>query len=157
MRISVMGDITASEYNKLLKKGLRRCKALAQITFNEYIRIRDSKNGIAACISCGKHMTLGTCGYHCGHFYSVGEFDGLRFVEDNAHAQCLRCNHFKSGNLLNYRDGLIKKIGLLRFNEIQKKVIFSKKDILFYISIILKYREKIKLEKGKNNEQNNKN
>ena len=35
----------------------------------------------------------------------------LRFSESNCHSQCRFCNRFKDGNILEYRQGLIKKIG----------------------------------------------
>ena len=35
----------------------------------------------------------------------------LRFDEANCHKQCVPCNQFKSGNILEYRLGLIKRMG----------------------------------------------
>ena len=36
----------------------------------------------------------------------------MRFEELNTHKQCMPCNSHLSGNLINYRINLIKKIGL---------------------------------------------
>lgn len=83
----------------------------AQRAFNAYIRKRDSG---MPCISCGGHLEAGAVGggYDCGHYRSVGSAPHLRFVESNAHGQCKRCNRYLSGNVTEYRAGLIERIGL---------------------------------------------
>ena len=80
----------------------------AQTAFNRFIRLRDEAQ---PCISCGSYHTGQ---YHAGHYRSVGSTPELRFEEDNCHKQCSVCNNHKSGNLINYRINLIKKIGLQR-------------------------------------------
>lgn len=79
---------------KLLKK--------AQIIFNKFIRERDKDKG---CISCVAEVE------QAGHYRSQGSYSSLRFNEVNCNGQCVRCNHFKSGNLIDYRIGLVKKYG----------------------------------------------
>jgi len=74
----------------------------AQIIFNKWIRERDKDNG---CISCGAEVQ------HAGHYYSQGHHSALRFNEMNVNGQCLRCNNFLHGNLINYRKGLVRKHG----------------------------------------------
>lgn len=74
----------------------------AQKIFNAWIRERDKSKG---CISCGAPVT------EAGHFYSQGHHSALRFNEMNTNGQCTRCNCFLHGNLLNYRNGMIKKYG----------------------------------------------
>ena len=78
----------------------------AQAAFNAYIRERDKD---LPCISCGRHHDGQ---YHAGHYIPTGRSSMLRFNEDNCHKQCSVCNNYKSGNLVNYRIGLIAKIGL---------------------------------------------
>ncbi len=78
----------------------------AQAAFNAWIRYRDSGQ---PCISCGRHHTGQ---YHAGHYRTVGANPELRFEENNVHLQCAPCNNHLHGNLINYRIGLIKKIGL---------------------------------------------
>lgn len=84
----------------------------AQAAFNAFIRERDKGR---PCISCGQHpksdhLTGGNM--DCGHYRSVGAAPELRFHEDNAHGQCKKCNRHKSGNAVDYRINLIKRIGL---------------------------------------------
>lgn len=74
----------------------------AQTVFNAWIRERDKDKG---CISCGAPVE------HAGHYYSAGHHSGLRFSEKNVNGQCLRCNNFLHGNLINYRKGLVKRYG----------------------------------------------
>jgi gamma-glutamylcyclotransferase (GGCT)/AIG2-like uncharacterized protein YtfP len=56
---------------------------------------------------------------NAGHFYNAGHYPGLRFDEDNVHGQCIHCNNFLSGNLIEYRDNLVMKIGLVRFDRLK--------------------------------------
>ena len=84
---------------------------LAQKAFNGYIRARDADK---PCISCGKPLQAAAIGggFDCGHYRSVGSAVHMRFVEDNAHGQCKHCNLHLASNTVNYRAGLIKRIGL---------------------------------------------
>lgn len=83
----------------------------AQIAFNKYVRVRD--NG-SSCISCDSilHSDLVGGGYDAGHYLSRGAKPHLRFDERNCHGQCKRCNRYLSGNIANYRERLIVRIGL---------------------------------------------
>lgn len=77
-----------------------------QVVFNKYIRLRDQNDG---CISCG---STSASSYHAGHYRSIGSAGHLRFNEHNCHRQCAACNTHLSGNLICYRLGLIRKIGI---------------------------------------------
>lgn len=77
----------------------------AQESFNKFIRERDKYK---PCISCGRSSG---CKVNAGHYRSVGAMPALRFEELNVHLQCEHCNCFQSGNAIDYRLGLIKKIG----------------------------------------------
>ena len=80
----------------------------AQAAFNAFIRERDAA---LPCISCGRFHTGA---YDAGHYRSVGAQPALRFHEDNCHKQCVPCNQHKSGNAVEYRLGLIARIGAER-------------------------------------------
>lgn len=77
----------------------------AQTAFNAYIRKRDEH---LPCISCQRHHSGQ---YHAGHYRSVGGNPELRFEPLNNNKQCMPCNSHLSGNLIDYRINLIKKIG----------------------------------------------
>jgi hypothetical protein len=78
----------------------------AQQWFNKYIRLRDME---APCISCGRFHSGQ---YHAGHYRTVGANPELRFNELNVHKQCSACNNHLSGNIVQYRMALVRKIGL---------------------------------------------
>jgi len=83
-----------------------------QIVFNKFIRLRDAGR---PCICCGMPLESdGQVGgaYDCGHYRSVGSAPHLRFDERNAHAQRKQCNRYGSGRAVDYRIGLIARIGL---------------------------------------------
>lgn len=82
----------------------------AQIEFNKYVRLRDIGKG---CISCGADCGATATGGSgdAGHFRSRGSAPHLRFDERNVHLQCKKCNRYLSGNVANYRIGLIDRIG----------------------------------------------
>ena len=122
---------------KLNTKSVAQLRAIAVRHFHKFIRNRDND---LPCISCGKYTTL-----QAGHFYSAGNNPSVRFNELNVHGQCKRCNYFLSGNLLPYRENLIKKIGKENFDKITLNVEMSKKfgykwDRLNLIDIIEKYK-----------------
>ena len=83
----------------------------AQREFNAYIRARDAG---MPCICCGKPLGDGEVGgaYDCGHYRSTGAASHLRFDERNAHAQRKYCNNHRAGNVVEYRIGLVNRIGL---------------------------------------------
>ena len=82
---------------------------LAQAAFNAYIRARDAGK---PCISCGTPLSNEPNTYDAGHYRSVGSAPHMRFVEDNCHGQCKHCNNYLAGNHVEYRKGLIARIGL---------------------------------------------
>lgn len=77
----------------------------AQRAFNTWVRERDAK---LPCISCGRHHQGK---YDAGHYRTVGSNPALRFEPLNCHRQCSPCNTHKSGDIVNYRIELVKRIG----------------------------------------------
>jgi len=82
----------------------------AQQAFNEYVRTRDQAAG-HLCISSGKPLDWSGNAVDAGHYRSVGSAPHLRFDERNCHAQSKQENRFLSGNAVEYRIGLIARIG----------------------------------------------
>ncbi|WP_162094821.1 recombination protein NinG [Pseudomonas chlororaphis] len=76
-----------------------------QAVFNEWVRLRDAA---LPCVSCGRHHEGQ---YHAGHYRTVGANPELRFEPLNVHKQCAPCNNHKSGDIVNYRIELVKRIG----------------------------------------------
>jgi hypothetical protein len=83
----------------------------AQTAFNAYIRERDRLAGYA-CISSGRPLDWNGNAVDAGHYRSTGAAPHLRFDENNCHAQSKHDNRYLSGNVAEYRLGLIQRIGL---------------------------------------------
>lgn len=62
------------------------------------------------CVSCGRHHNGQ---WHAGHYRSVGGHPALRFEPLNVWRQCAPCNTHKSGDLVNYRAELVRRIGIV--------------------------------------------
>jgi len=92
----------------------------AQVEFNAYIRARDAGK---PCICCGRDEAggygLAAHGFDCGHYRSTGSASHLRFNEDNAHRQLVICNRHGAGRAVDYRIGLIERIGLERVEALE--------------------------------------
>lgn len=109
-----------------------------QVVFNKYIRIRDAKEN---CISCERPLGAK---FDAGHYKSVGAHPELRFSEVNTHGQCVFCNQHLSGNLINYRIGLIKRIGLEEVEKLESKHEPLKLTVVEIKELIKTYKAKVK-------------
>lgn len=111
---------------------------IAQIHFNTYIRQRDKDQ---LCISCQKPPLK----KNAGHFFNANNHYSVRFDERNVHLQCEHCNTFLSGNLIPYRENLIKKIGVQEFEDLSKIANETRKfNIQEVKELINIYKNKIK-------------
>jgi hypothetical protein len=87
----------------------------AQTVFNKFIRMRDAE---LPCISCGCGNIKYVSGqpkvtsWDCGHYMSRGSTPALKMEPLNCAKQCVACNQYNHGNLVNYRVELINRIGL---------------------------------------------
>ena len=109
-----------------------------QIIFNKWVRLTD--NG-QPCISCQRHHQGQ---YHAGHYRSRGSCPELRYEPDNCHLQGAPCHNPLSGNLINYRVNLIKKIGLERVEWLEGKHEPKKYTIEELKKLKVEYKAKIK-------------
>jgi hypothetical protein len=89
----------------------------AQQAVNKYVRLRDF--GLP-CISCGatpEQKRGGTM--DAGHFRSVGSAPHVRFYTLNLAKQCTVCNRHLGGNAVEFRRGLIARLGLAKVEAIE--------------------------------------
>ena len=111
---------------------------LAQQVFNKFIRLRDAGN---LCISCQKKPLK----ENAGHFYNANNHWSVRFDERNVHLQCEHCNTYLSGNLIYYRENLLKKIGIEEFENLSVEATKTRKFTTDELKeIISTYKKKIK-------------
>jgi hypothetical protein len=107
--------------------------------FNKFIRLRDKDKG---CISCAKRLDDK---YDAGHYLTYAGHPAHRFSEINVNSQCVYCNRHLSGNLVNYRIGLVRRYGEKVVNELEDKrnaqKVYTKQELKQLIEI---YNNKIK-------------
>lgn len=94
-------------------KTVPQLKREAQAAFNGFVRARDRAAGYA-CICCTQPLQWDVPGgaVDAGHYRSTGSADHLRYNEANCHAQRSSCNRYGAGRAVDYRIGLIARIGL---------------------------------------------
>ena len=116
----------------------------ARYWFQRYIRLRDVGK---KCISCNYLLTdIKT--FDAGHYYSASGYPQLLFNEYNVNGQCkMKCNNMMSGNLIEYRKGLIKRHGVEVLEQLDelaedKSCRTLSKD--YYIEIAVIYKGKCK-------------
>lgn len=115
----------------------------AQAAFNAYIRERDRLAGYA-CICCGESLDWTGNGVDAGHYRSVGSAPHLRFNENNVHAQTKRCNRYGAGRAVDYRIGLIRRIGLAAVEALEADQAPRKYTVDELAAIRTAYREKLR-------------
>ena len=123
--------------------------AEADRAFCAYIRFRDQLAGYL-CISSGKPLDWSGNNVDAGHYRSRGSAPHLRYDERNCHAQSKHDNRYISGNAVDYRIGLISRIGLAEVEALeadQKPRKYSNYDL---IAIKAKYVAKLKALKAEN-------
>lgn len=128
-------------------QSLNDLRAIARTVFQTWIRLRDEKQ---PCISCGKTEAK----WDAGHFMKCEIYTSLIFNEDNCHKQCSHCNCQLQGNVLEYRNRLILRIGEERLLALEAKADISrvyKFGLQELIDIAAEYRNRIKQLKSKNN------
>lgn len=133
--------MTANEIQKYQKRSVPWLRKKASENFRRWVRKRDEGK---PCISCGSYNVT-----DAGHYYSAGNHPGLEVNEDNCHGQCRKCNMFLSGNLIEYRKGLLDRIGIERVEDLDHtagyfKLNGYKHDRFFLIETILKYSQKVR-------------
>lgn len=77
-----------------------------------------NKFGIASCISCGKSVPyrLGDCGH-----YRSRQHLQTRWDLTNCNFQCTVCNRQLRGNLVKYRQALVRKVGEEKVRELETR------------------------------------
>jgi hypothetical protein len=112
---------------------------LAQQTFNKYINLRDKK---LPCISCRKPITGRV---NASHYFNANNHWNVRFNEFNVHSSCITCNQYLSGNLIEYRKGLINKIGEEQLTLLELEANKTRKFTIEELKEIINiYKKKIK-------------
>lgn len=81
------------------KKPLSTLKRKLDALHSEWIRRKDAKGGMVACVTCGAVKRWQEI--QCGHFVSRVHL-ATRFLEQNCAPQCSTCNVLRRGNMVEY-------------------------------------------------------
>lgn len=115
----------------------------AQAAFNAFIRARDQHQ---PCICCGRWSAGESRGgeWDAGHYRSTGSAPELRFDEANCHRQLKQCNRYGAGRAVDYRIGLIQRIGLAEVERLEGPQKAQKWSIDDLKDMKAEYRAKLK-------------
>jgi hypothetical protein len=111
-----------------------------QTAFNQWIRARDA--GLP-CISCGRPASWHGQ-WDAGHYRSVGSNPASRFDPLNVNKQCGPCTVHLSGNLIAYRAGLVKKIGLPEVERLEGPHLPLKLTVAEIVELKAHYRAEVR-------------
>ena len=131
--------------SSLKKQKLSTVKARLWKVVSRYIRTKAADaNGYASCVTCGviKHFTE----LQAGHFIPKKRGNSIYFVEENIHPQCVRCNNYESGNLIEYSRYMKDMYGEEKIDEL---LALSRTTVKFTVNDLLAMEDEFK-EKQKN-------
>jgi hypothetical protein len=123
-------------------------KSLSQLTkeadtvMSEYVRRRDSIDGIVQCFICGRPKPWKQS--QAMHFRDRDQMS-VRYDEDNVHAGCVECNCYDSGHRVHYHDAMVERYGEERLDELIEKSRSLAKFTRIELTLIIDvYKSKIK-------------
>ena len=123
------------------KKKLTRSKLVKKLDniFSQYIRLSNSVNDIAECVTCNKkdHWKK----MQCGHFQSRKHYS-TRWDERNVAVQCAGCNVFRYGEQFKFSLYLGVKLSEELLQKSRETVKFADVDL---IEMVDYYSNKLKL------------
>ena len=141
--IQALADRKTIKLRKEAIKTIRDWTKDAQAAFNAFIRERDKDK---PCICCGLPLSSCEIGgkFDCGHYRSVGSAPHLRFDERNAHGQRKQCNRWGAGRAVDYRLGLINRLGIDSVESLEADQAPKKYSVEELKQIISTYKRKLK-------------
>ena len=117
--------------SKLVKK--------LDVVFSKYIRLKDSKNGIGTCVTCGKKDHWKNL--QAGHFMSRKHYS-TRWDENNVKIQCAACNVFRYGEQFLFSKYLGNNLSEELLDKSRRLVKFTNIELE---EMILHYSNKLKV------------
>lgn len=128
---------------KAAMKRIPELIAEADRAFAAWVRERDRQAGYP-CISSGKPLDWSGNQVDAGHYRSRGAASHLRYHPNNCHAQAKRENRYLAGNAIDYRMGLIQRIGLEQVEALETDNEPRKWQRDELLSIIKEFKERLR-------------
>lgn len=121
-------------------KTIAQLKREAWMWFSRYVRVNAADDaGMVKCVTCNKVMNWKEA--HSGHFIHASKGNVISYDIRAINPQCVSCNSFKSGNLVQYAVFLEEKYGagiVTKLSEKKSQSPVMKRDD--YAVIIDKYK-----------------
>ena len=129
---------------RVRKKGILTVPKLRNkvwVEFSKFIRNEGAVGGYNTCVTCGEIFEVK--GNHAGHFVH-GKNKECYFDEDNVHFQCVKCNMFLSGNLLEYYPYMETEYGTATIERLKnaKTIIWKRENLEHLYNYYKKLNEK---------------
>lgn len=127
------------------KVTLPKLKKQALDLFTQLIKLEHQRDGKMKCFTCNKPLQPNTSDCQLGHFLPRGVYPGLTFNRDNVRLQCMRCNVWLHGNIIEFRIRLVNEIGEQGVLELESfrhdSYKLTRSD---YLEMIQEFKEEIK-------------
>jgi len=124
------------------RKTISTSKKKAWAWLSRYIRLRDSDEfGICKCVTCPN--TSHWKKMQAGHFIAAAQGNATRYIEENIHAQCYRCNINLGGNGAEYYPFMVRTYGKRFTDDLRAKKGVKKISIAEFEEMELYYKQKV--------------
>mgnify|MGYP001567999745 CR=1 FL=1 len=128
----INADSTKSEVDEALWK---LCSLFWRLFYSD-------ENGYGHCFTCGVRVHYKEA--NLGHYISRA-YKAVKFHEDNLRFQCVKCNKWKNGEPVVFRENLVDEIGEKRVLTLEKQKDDPYPTKEWMLAEIPKCKEKIKL------------
>lgn len=90
----------------------------ADKAFADFIKLRDSVNGMVKCFTCGTKIPKSIA--QCAHYIDRDQMP-VRFHEQNAHGCCQECNCYDTDHKAKYAKAMVLKYGIGFVQALEKE------------------------------------
>jgi hypothetical protein len=143
VRTQKKAEIATTRQRKAALKTIPDLIKEADRVFAAWVRERDRQAGYP-CISSGQPLDWSGNQVDAGHYRSRGAASHLRYHPNNCHAQAKRENRYLAGNAIDYRMGLIQRIGLEQVEALETDNEPRKWQRDELLSIIKEFKERLR-------------
>lgn len=121
-------------------------------TFQKLVRMQAAdKNGVVACVTCGRKHKWNSGLIDAGHFYSRRHL-GTLLHPRNVAPQCVHCNKYKDGELIEYTFWMQRNYTQEELDELKRlKKAGCKRTKWELCDLRMEYMDKIAIEKRRLN------
>lgn len=129
-----------------MKQGVASLKKRLWKEFALWIKLTHSLDGKSClCVTCGERIEIGTARCHAGHYLNKKTYSIHYFDPRNVRPQCSTCNTFAEGMTIEFREHLIREIGVEAVEDLEAtRHGIAKRSRSWYIDQIIHYAQESK-------------